>query len=242
MPQTEKKSPADIRREVEEAAKKANRNDLIKKVSLWVGVFVVLGGMVYALARYGAAGGPTIGGGTLTDPITSADHAKGNALAKVTVVEYSDFQCPACGAYYPLVKSLEDKYSDRVQFIYRHFPLTAVHRNAMLGALASEAASNQGKFWEMHNMLFDNQTEWSENDNPRDVLLGYADKLRINRDQFNRDLDSAETMARVQRDIRSGDNANVNATPTFFLNNQKVNLQAYGDLEQSIQDALAEKK
>ncbi len=241
MPTNEKKSPADIRREQELAVKKTARIETLKKVGIWVGVAVVLGGMVWALAHYGASGGPTIGGGTLEDPVTGIDHAKGNSLAKVTLVEYSDFECPTCGAYYPVVKSLVAKYGDQMLFVYRHYPLS-MHRNSNLAARASEAAEKQGKFWTMHDMIFDEQATWSRSNDIKNVFIGYAEKLGLSREQFVNDIDSSEVASRVARDLASGDRANVQGTPTFYLNNQKLNIKTYGDLEQSIQDALAEKK
>lgn len=241
MSMNEKKSPADIRREQELAAKKAARQELIKKIGIWVGVAAVLGGMVWALAHYGASGGSSLGGGTLEDPVSNLDHTKGNSLAQVTLVEYSDFECPACGAYYPVIKSLAAKYGDRVLFVYRHYPLS-IHRNSNLAARASEAADKQGKFWAMHDRLFDEQAKWSKSDDVKGAFIGYAESLGLNREQFINDLDSAEAANRVNRDLTSGEKSRVQGTPTFYLNNQKLNLRSYGDLEQSIQTALAEKK
>lgn len=213
--------------------------DTLKRLGIWGGIALALGLMVWGLAVLGAKPASVSASGTLQDPLSATDHTEGSAVAKNVLVEYSDFQCPACGSYYPLVKQIAQTYGGHLLIVYRYFPLTAIHPNAELSAQAAEAAARQGKFWEMHNMLFDHQRDWSGLADPTDTFIGYATQLGLNKDQFVSDLTSAAVVARVRSDLDSGARANVNATPTFYLNGNKLtNLQTYGDLEQDIQDAL----
>lgn len=153
-----------------------------------------------------------------TDRIVSTDWTKGNPSAGVTLIEYGDFQCPACAAYHTMVKSITEIYGPNIVFAFRHFPLTQIHRNAFLGALAAEAAGKQGKFWEMHDKLYDEQRAWSEAKNARDLFRQYAEALGLNGDQFATDLDDDTLSEKISADQKSGYAANIQGTPTFFLN------------------------
>lgn len=150
------------------------------------------------------------------------DYIKGNKEASVTIVEYLDFECEACGAYYPLMKQLSEEFKTDVRFVNRYFPLPG-HKNGMQAALSVEAASKQGKYWEMHNKLFDEQKNWGEKPaaDPK-IFEGYAKEIGLNVEQFKKDVLSKEVMDRVERDKSSGEKLGVNATPTFFLNGEKL--------------------
>lgn len=153
---------------------------------------------------------------------TASDWVKGNKQAKIVLIEYSDFQCPACASYYPIVKQLAEESSQSAQFVYRHFPLSTIHANADLAARAAEAAGRQDKFWQMHDKLFENQTEWANERNPVDTFAKYAEELNLDINKFRNDLDLQEIKEKVRKDIRSGEVAEVNATPTFFVNGKKI--------------------
>ncbi len=140
--------------------------------------------------------------------------------AKITVVEFADFQCPACGQVYPILKSLKSEYQGRVNFVYRHFPLPQ-HKNAILAAKASEAASKQGKFWEMHDLLFENQSSWSESDQAQESFVRYATQLGLNQEQFTKDLETV--MESINSDLSDGRALGVNSTPTIYINGIKYN-------------------
>lgn len=214
-------------------------NKTLKRVGIWVAVAAALGLMVWWLALLGSKPTTVASEGTIQDPVTVNDHAEGGTLAKNILIEYSDFQCPACALYYPLVKQIAATYGERILIVYRYFPLTTAHANADISARAAEAASRQGKFWEMHNLLFERQKEWSPSPDPTNLFINYVTELGLNKDQFVTDLKTTEVEARVQTDLASGRRANVDATPTFYLNGKKLtNLQAYGDLEQDIKDAI----
>lgn len=153
---------------------------------------------------------------------TDLAHSKGaTESAKVTVVEFSDFQCPACRAAEPLVAQLSQEFADTVQFGYRHFPLTSIHPNAHPAALAAEAAANQNSFWPYHDVLFDKQDEWAaiSDKTELETRFGeYAQSLSLDKDTFMADMKSEEVAARVAADTALGNEANVNSTPTFFVN------------------------
>ncbi|MDP2632954.1 MAG: thioredoxin domain-containing protein [Candidatus Curtissbacteria bacterium] len=145
-----------------------------------------------------------------------ATHTKGEASASATIVEFGDFQCPACGQAYPIVKKfLEDKGSS-VYFVNRNFPLSQVHPNAIEAARAAEAAGKQGKYWEMHDILYEKQSEWSSLTDAREKFLEYAQGLDLNLDQFKGDRDDA--IGVINQDAKLGKDLGVQSTPTFFIN------------------------
>ncbi len=141
--------------------------------------------------------------------------------AEVVLTEYSDYQCPACAYFNPIINSLKQEFGNQLHVEYRFFPLSG-HQFGALSARAAQAAKNQGKFKEMHDMLFDNQQRWVAGGNPQPVFINYARKLGLNVDQFKRDLNAAETQRIVMEDKQKGQEAGVNSTPTFFINGEKL--------------------
>lgn len=156
--------------------------------------------------------------------VLKTDHVRGNKNADVVLIEYADFQCPGCAAYYPILKSLEETYSDRVAFVYRHFPLTQIHPNAFAAARAAEAAGKQGKFFEMHDKLFETQSVWGQaTSNQQSLFEGYAEELGLDSKQFSDDYASADVADRINLDVSSGQSElEVNSTPTFILGGKKL--------------------
>jgi protein-disulfide isomerase len=171
--------------------------------------------------------------------VVADDYIKGNKDATVTLVEYLDFECEACGAYYPLVKQLSEEFKNDVRFVNRYFPLPG-HKNGMPAALAVEAAAKQGKYWEMHNLLFDNQKSWGEKQSPDPAIFEvYAQQVGLNMDQYKKDVKSKEVSERVNRDKTSGTQLGVNGTPSFFLNGEKIpNPKTIEDFKTFIQAAI----
>jgi protein-disulfide isomerase len=158
--------------------------------------------------------------------------------AKVTIVEFGDFQCPACGSAHPTVKQVLKDYEGKVTFVWRHFPLP-MHKNAMLAAIASEAAADQGKFWEMHTLLFDNQKDWGESNNAKETFVSYAEKLGLDTAKFTDALDKKFNAERIQSDQDAGIALGVNSTPTFFINGEKENgVLSYDEFKQKIDPLL----
>lgn len=173
--------------------------------------------------------------------VKESDWVKGNSNASVTLIEYSDFQCPACGAYHPIVKQLVKEFNNQIIFVYRHFPLRQIHPNAELAARAAEAAGKQGKFWEMYDLIFENQRSWSNERNTKETFTNYAKSLGLDVGKFKSDLESKEVREKVDNDYKSGLALRVNATPTFFLNGQKLqNLRNYEEFKELIQTSIAQ--
>ncbi|WP_428962309.1 DsbA family protein [Micromonospora fluostatini] len=163
------------------------------------------------------------------------------ADGKVTLVEFLDFECEACGAAYPAVTQILAAYEGRITFVVRYFPLPG-HPNSGLAARTAQAAANQGRFAEMYALLFENQNAWGHREQPQtEVFLGYARTLGLDVDRFQRDLDDPATAARVARDKADGEAAGVSGTPTFFLNGRPLtDLRGQDDLTAAIDAALAE--
>jgi len=149
----------------------------------------------------------------LTVPVNETDHVRGPERAPVTLVEYGDFQCPYCGAAYPVIEALLAQRPETVRFAYRHFPLTNVHPYAELAAEASEATGARGRFWSMHHWLFEHQDELD----PAGLLVG-AESVGLPVDAIQREVMGHVYLDRIQRDFASGVRSGVNGTPTFFIN------------------------
>ena len=144
----------------------------------------------------------------------------------VVLEEWGDYQCPPCGQLYPELKEIEKEYGNQVQIVFHHFPLAKIHKNAIAAAHAAEAARNQNKFWEMHDLLYRNQKDWAELADPRPVFESYAKQLSLNLDAFNRDLASNIIDQKIIGDIQRGSAQGVTGTPTVFLDSHLVNYQA----------------
>lgn len=154
--------------------------------------------------------------------VTQTDHIRGAVDGKVTLVEFGDFQCPACGAYEPLIRQVTTDNKTVLKVVFKHFPLTQIHSNALLGAKAAEAAALQGKFWEMHDMLYDKQAEWSTGLTARDMIMGYAAALKLDTTKFSNDLNSKALEDKIMAEEKEGVSLGVEGTPTFFLNGKKL--------------------
>jgi protein-disulfide isomerase len=154
--------------------------------------------------------------------ISDTDHVRGAMDGKVTLVEFGDFQCPACGAYEPLLRKVETDNAKILKVVFRNFPLTQIHQNALIGAKAAEAAGLQGKFWEMHDMLYANQTEWSTGLNARDFILTYATTIGLDTKKFQADLNDKAIEEKILAEYKEGVKLGVAGTPSFFLNGQKI--------------------
>ena len=198
--------------------KQSLRRAVLYSCAALVLVGVIFGGFKLASVNNSNGSGSSV---SSVFSVSESDWTKGNKEAAATLIEYSDFQCPACGAYYPLVKQLSQEFGDKVLFVYRHFPLDQ-HKNAELASYAAEAAGKQDKFWEMHDLIFEGQKEWSDSEDARAFFAKYAASLNLVAEQFQKDIDSAEVKAKVEKDYQSGLNAKVNSTPTFFLNGKKL--------------------
>ena len=171
--------------------------------------------------------------------IQDDDYIVGPTDASVTLVEYLDFECEACGAYFPVVKQLEEEFAEELQVVKRYYPLPG-HRNGLPAALAVEAAARQGKYNEMHDLLFVEQGIWGEKPTADMAIFEeYAKELSLDLDQFKEDVSSQSVMDRVQRDVESGDALGNTGTPSFYLNGEKIqNPRSYEDFATLIQAAI----
>jgi len=150
---------------------------------------------------------------TLTQPVTGRDHVEGSADAPLTLVEYGDYQCPYCGAAYPVVKRLQKTLGKNVRFVFRNFPLTQAHPYALMAAEAAEAAALQGKFWEMHDLLFEHQALLKP-----DIIPTWAQRIGLDLEKFGNDIKQGVVENHIKEDRQSGIRSGVNGTPTFFTN------------------------
>jgi len=149
----------------------------------------------------------------------------------VTIDEYGDYQCPPCGGLHPIIKTLKGEYGDRIQFAFHHFPLTQLHSHAVEASYAAAAAGLQGKFWEMHNMLYENQSLWSEVGDFRPILEDFARRIGLDIQRFAQDMNGLQVATIVSDDATRGSLLGVNSTPTIFINGQMIaseNLTAEG--------------
>ncbi len=177
-------------------------------------------GIALYLSRQSAA--PRTGAdGSLAS--SGGGHVRGNSAAPVTLVEFGDFQCPSCGYYHPIVDELVLRYPDKVKLEFHHYPLVQMHAHALDAAMAAEAAGNQGKYWEMHDMLYDHQKEWDRLLNTDAQFLAYAGSLGLDANKFLRDMKSTDVQNRILEDIQRGSAAKVSGTPTFFIDGQALN-------------------
>jgi protein-disulfide isomerase len=179
------------------------------------------------------------------DPATEVQgaeppHVRGSASAPITLEEFGDFECGACGSYYPELKKIEVEYGDKLKVIFRELPLVTMHQHALLSAQAAEAAGLQGKFWEMHDKLYENQTTWTKAQDLVPVFVDYAKQIGINPDQFMKDLNGEKVAARIFQDGKRAHSFGLKGTPSFFVNGK----EATGDqwkpegLRQMINSAL----
>jgi len=150
---------------------------------------------------------------SLIPPVSNKDHVQGRTDAIIELVEYGDYQCRHCGEAHSIIKSVQQKFGDDLKFVFRNFPLSKIHRHAKLAAVASESADRQGKYWNMHDMLFVNQRELH-----RSALIAYAETIDLDFVQFENDLDDSLLFEKVEADFESGLKSGVNKTPGFFIN------------------------
>jgi protein-disulfide isomerase len=200
----------------------------------WAGGTLLL--LVAAVGLYlftGAAASEPAG----TPPPAADDISFGPTDPQLSVVEYSDFQCPFCAEYATMLETLREKYGDRVQFVYRFYPL-AGHEYASIAAKAAYAASLQGKFWEMHDLLFENQDEWSESDDPRPYFDAYAESIGLDLERFHADADAQATTDFIKGQAEAGREGGVNHTPWLVIGDTVVLPRSLEEFDRLIQEAL----
>jgi protein-disulfide isomerase len=168
--------------------------------------------------------------------IEAITHVKGNADAVVVLEEFSDFQCPACRAAHPVISGLLEEYSDQIRFEYKHFPIERAHPYAVQAATAAEAAGQQDKFYEFHDLLFENQQTWSQSPTPNVFFAQYATELELDMALFRRHSNASVLRDKVRAEMAEGRERGVTGTPTLFLNGQQMR---YGTYEEFLGQVIA---
>lgn len=215
----------EVRERKREERKQAQRQDAdrrkTRKMATWgIATVAIIAGL-WGIAQWATSLAPAIPTAELLT-VAPDDWTKGDPNAKVTLVEYLDFECEACRAYYPTVKQILSEYGNDVRLVVRYFPLPG-HKNSIPAALAAEAAGKQGKFWDMGDLLFDTQREWGEGTKTDPSLFEkHAEKLGLDMVRFRADVQASETRTRVERDRAAGQRLGISGTPSFFLNGNKV--------------------
>ena len=232
--QSQKSQQREERKQAQRA--EANAKATKQKIMFGGGILIIIVG--FALLLKVVFGGSTE---LITSENNTSDPVKGNPDAEVVVSEYSDFQCPACKQMAPILEQLVTEYGDRIAFEYNDFPLQQIHPNALEAAEAGQCAFQQDAFWEYHDILFEEQSNWATDRNPTDVFVEYAGTLELNTDVFQQCLTTNAQRTAVREDIAEGDAADVSGTPTIFINGQKwANTGTYQGLAEAVEEALGE--
>jgi protein-disulfide isomerase len=197
--------------------------------TIWIVIGVVcllgLGGLV-AFTKQGETNVDNVDAATIIQSSNGSigDRTTGKSDAKVIVFEYADYQCPGCGAAFSTTKTIQDTYKDKVAFVFRNFPLTSIHPNALAAASVAEAAGQQGKFWEMHDLLFTQRSAWVNlsADQRGSVFVGYAQQLGLDTAKFTSDQSSKLVSEKINFDRALGSKVGVNSTPSFFIGSTKI--------------------
>lgn len=201
-------------------------------------VIAILGGIFWFSAKKSEA--PANGNTTAQ----ASNHVQGAGNKGITLIEYGDFQCPACGGYYPMLKQIKAKYGDDIKFQFRNFPLIQIHPNAMAGHRAAEAADLQGKFFEMHDMLYERQPMWASSTNVTKIFEGYAEELGLDMTKYRQDVSSSAINDIINADIKEGQKIGANSTPTFVINGRKLdqNPRSFEEFNKLIDEEIAKAK
>jgi protein-disulfide isomerase len=191
-------------------------------------VAVMLGGSIWYSGQVGQEG---------NEGITFAPHYKGNPDAVVTLVEYSDFQCPACASFQPVLDDVIEQYGESLKIEYKHFPL-GMHSMAEPAARAAEAAGQQGAFFEFHDLLYANQQAWATSPNPTGIFIQYAEELGLDVEKFKSQSRASLIRDRVKEDLQEAMSLGLTGTPSFFLNGERMSFETYAEFMNQIEKAV----
>lgn len=223
----------------QQKAEERAKNEKSKKMRSWIFGLVLLAALVFGGIKLWQWIQTPTGDFSAILTVSPSDHIKGGDNPQVTLFEYGDYQCPACAFFAPEVDRLIEEYGGKVRLVYRHFPLISIHKNAIPAARAAEAASLQGKFWEMHALLYEKQTDWENEGNPKDKFVSYAEGLSLDREKFITDYESSVTSDKVNADLTTANALGLTSTPTFFINGEKLkNPRNYDDFKKVIDEYL----
>lgn len=190
--------------------------------------FVIIAGVLAGAIAAGAfmfrTSQPTPTPAPEPTPAVSQTIQPGNETSQneVLIEEFGDYQCPPCGTLHPEIKKLKGEFGSKIKFVFHHFPLTRIHKNAAIASFAAAAAAEQGKFWEMHNLLYESQEVWSETDNFAPILVNFARQLNLNMEKFELDINDSKVKGAVLTDVQLGEARGVTGTPTLFIDGQLI--------------------
>ena len=207
--------------------------------AFWAIVAILLIGLVAFLAvNKRSKQTPSVSGEPSS--LQASDHVLGSRDAKVVLIEYGDYQCPSCKVWQTSVEELKTKTGQDVALVFRNFPITTAHKNALAASRAAEAAALQNKFWEMGSLLYRNQDAWSGVDSPETTFEQYATQLSLDMDQFKSDYKSSKVLDKINLDRDMATKQDVKGTPTFFLNGKLLDLKAASQSEDALIKAVDE--
>ena len=208
-------------------------------VTVAVVAALLLAALIYVLANQSQTSPPTSGDGESPQVVRESSHVLDDGGEDaVTVVEFLDFECEACAAFYPIVEDLRGQFAGDITYVVRYFPLPG-HFNSKNAAIAAEAAAEQGRFEDMYHRLFETQSEWGEAQESRaDLFRSFAEEMGLDMAAYDEAVASPATLARVELDLNDGQALGVSSTPTFFVDGEMLELQQWNDLEDAIQAAV----
>jgi protein-disulfide isomerase len=213
---------------------------IIKPLVVIILAVAVAAGAAVFLSRQADEPSGTNAAPLATADIKSGGQSRGAADAELTLVEFGDYQCPYCAAFHPFVQEILNRYPKQVRLEFHHFPLIGIHPNAMAASKAVEAAGQQGRYWEMHDALFQYQNEWSSRPDPKPVFMAIANRIGINGTILVQAMENPQIQARIVKDVEQGDKAGVQAVPAFFINGRQVPVKlSMEDLVQVIEAHLS---
>lgn len=221
--------------------KKQQRNEMLRKVAIWGGIVIAcVAGLALLVKMAGMSGPPTTPVENTRVKAVSADKdiIMGNPAAKVTIIEYADFQCPACASYNPIVNQLLSEYDGRIKVVYRFFPLTSIHKNAKISGQAGYAAWKLGKFHEMKDELYSNQKDWENIGDPEKTFVEYAASIGLDRAKFTELMNSKEAQDAVSAGEAEAINIGLSSTPSFFIGNRQFTPSGYEAFKTLIDEEL----
>lgn len=225
---------------------------MLKDKGLIIGIVatvILIGAGVFLMSKGGSSSSPSASkvsinilvpkDANVTGGISVGSYLPASSSAKVTLVEFGDYQCPACIEYHPIIKQILADFSGKVNYVFRNYPLSQ-HANAPISAYAVESAGLQGKYWQMYDKVYESTAQWVTSTDAKSILIGYAVELGLDVEKFKADIDSNAVKAKIQSDMNDGNLVNLNATPTFYLNGLKIdNLKGdYQDFKNLINTEL----
>ncbi|OGH07791.1 MAG: hypothetical protein A2W22_01085 [Candidatus Levybacteria bacterium RBG_16_35_11] len=233
MEKLTKKEKKELKKlEREQQFEKENKKKTYQKFAYWIAGIVVLALIIWGIV---AAASSTKNQESIVPPISSNDIATGSATAKANLIEYADFECPACATYSKYIELMKGDFPEDLRVVYRFFPLP---QHKLISSQVAYAAYKQGKFWEMNKLLYDNQTTWVESSDPNPIFDDYAKQLNLDLDKFHQDQNADSTKKFIEDEYNKGLNIGIDHTPTFYLNGREVEPSSYEDFKSLVEQEI----